>query len=134
MKSTASWLVLCADIVLTMQITDYLHPPSTSHSPIAAHDPPRLATATIRSLVELLQPYQLTKGETLMIINLRPLDLTLLDCIIEECDERFTSKQQEGILRIVGDVLGKEPRAVDVIGQDGQSDGHDAINGNEMEQ
>ena len=69
-----------------------------------------------------------------MIINLRPLDLTLLDCIIEECDERFSSEQQEEILRIVGDVLGKEPRAVDVNGQDGQSNGQDAINGNEMEE
>jgi len=41
-----------------------------------------------------------------MILNLRPVDLTLLDCVVEECDERFGEGRQEGILRVVGDVLG----------------------------
>ncbi len=41
-----------------------------------------------------------------MILNLRPVDLTLLDCVVEECDERFEEGRQEGILRVVGDVLG----------------------------
>ena len=43
-----------------------------------------------------------------MIVNLRPRDLALLDCIIEECDERFTEQEQEKILEIVGEVLGGE--------------------------
>ena len=41
-----------------------------------------------------------------MIVNLRPRDLALLDCIVEECDERFTEQDQERILEIVGEVLG----------------------------
>ena len=40
-----------------------------------------------------------------MVLNLRPQELTLLDCVVEECDERFTQERQEEILRIVVDVL-----------------------------
>ena len=43
-----------------------------------------------------------------MILNLRPQDQSLLDCVVEECDERFSAEQQEEILRIVGDVLGRD--------------------------
>lgn len=41
-----------------------------------------------------------------MILNLRPRDLGFLDCVIEECDERFSAEQQEGILRVVEGVWG----------------------------
>ena len=41
-----------------------------------------------------------------MILNLRPSDLGLLDCVIEECDLRFTEEQQLEILKVVGNVLG----------------------------
>ena len=41
-----------------------------------------------------------------MVLNLRPLDATLLDCVVEECDERFSQEKQEEMLRVVGDVLG----------------------------
>ena len=58
--------------------------------------------------MERLQPFGLTKSEMIMILNLRPMELTLLDCVVEECDERFSQKQQEEILRIVGEVLGGE--------------------------
>lgn len=43
-----------------------------------------------------------------MIVNLRPESLGLLDCVVEECDERFSTEQQDEIVRIVGDVLGRE--------------------------
>lgn len=43
-----------------------------------------------------------------MIANLRPGNLGLLDCVVEECDERFSSEQQDEIVRVVGDVLGRE--------------------------
>lgn len=48
-----------------------------------------------------------------MVCNLRPLDPTLLDCVVEECDERFTQARQEAMLKVVGDVLGT--RDVDAI-------------------
>ena len=41
-----------------------------------------------------------------MILNLRPQDLGLLDCVVEECDLRFTEQQQEQILGIIAGVLG----------------------------
>ena len=41
-----------------------------------------------------------------MVLNLRPRELTLLDCVVEECDERFSQEKQEEILSIIGDVLG----------------------------
>ena len=43
-----------------------------------------------------------------MMVNLRPKDLGLLDCIVEECDERFSEEQQVEILGIVQEVLGGE--------------------------
>ncbi len=41
-----------------------------------------------------------------MMLNLRPQDLGLLDCVVEECDLRFTEEQQEQILAIIAGVLG----------------------------
>lgn len=43
-----------------------------------------------------------------MVANLRPENLGLLDCVVEECDERFGMERQEEIVRVVGDVLGRE--------------------------
>lgn len=40
-----------------------------------------------------------------MIINLAPEELGLLDCLIEECDLRFSDDEQQRILEVVGDVL-----------------------------
>lgn len=106
-----------------LQVTDYLHPPPSSGNPIAAHTDyaPDCAANTIRTLIELLQPYQLTKSEMLMILNIRPLDLTLLDCVVEECDQRFSPERQEEILRIIRNVHGKEPGAERLNGTNGHS-------------
>lgn len=40
-----------------------------------------------------------------MIINLAPEELGLLDCLIEECDLRFSEEDQQRILEVVGEVL-----------------------------
>lgn len=55
-----------------------------------------------------------------MVLNLRPQELTLLDCVVEECDERFTQERQEEILRIVRDVLGGEEGMNGVNGGGGE--------------
>ena len=47
-----------------------------------------------------------------MVLNLRPRELTLLDCVVEECDERFSQEKQEEILSIIGNVLGIEKSQV----------------------
>ena len=39
-----------------------------------------------------------------MMLNLRPRDLGLLDCIVEECDLRFSEVEMEGMLRAVGEI------------------------------
>lgn len=90
------------------QLTDYLSPPPASRSRIPRYQTPPYSDAALRALVTGLQPYKLTKSEVLMIVNLRPENLGLLDCVVEECDERFSSEQQDEIVKIIGDVLGRE--------------------------
>lgn len=46
-----------------------------------------------------------------MILNLQPRELGLLDCVVEECDLRFSEEEQERILSVVEEVLG--PRGGD---------------------
>lgn len=43
-----------------------------------------------------------------MITNLKPQDLGFLDCVVEECDLRFSQEEQEEILRVVGECFGGE--------------------------
>lgn len=52
-----------------------------------------------------------------MIANLRPESLGLLDCVVEECDERFSAERQDEIVRIVGDVLGREGEGMNGDGE-----------------
>ena len=62
-----------------------------------------------------------------MVLNLRPKELTLLDCVVEECDERFSQEKQEEILSIIGDVLGTEE--TEIVGGQGSN----GANGEAME-
>lgn len=67
-----------------------------------------------------------------MIANLRPDNLGLLDCVVEECDERFTAERQEEIVRVVGDVLGREGGGEgggEADGVNGNDNGTDGVNG-----
>ena len=62
-----------------------------------------------------------------MVLNLRPRELTLLDCVVEECDERFSQEKQEEILSIIGNVLGTDES--EVVGMEGSN----GANGEAME-
>lgn len=42
-----------------------------------------------------------------MMVNLRPEELGLLDCVVEECDLRLTEEEQLAILGVVGEVFGR---------------------------
>ncbi len=71
-----------------------------------------------------------------MIANLRPGNLGLLDCVVEECDERFSAEQQDEIVRVVGDVLGREGEGeggmevdVDVNGRESNGVNGNGVNG-----
>ena len=61
---------------------------------------------SVQALVTQLKDFRLTKAEVLMLLNVRPGDLGLLDCVIEELDERMTGEKQEEVLRVVSGCLG----------------------------
>ena len=71
-------------------------------------------------IVSAANPKGLYKHEVLMLLNLKPEGPELLDCIIEEADERFSAEEQEGIMAVVADVLG---RGAGANGVDGEQDG-----------
>ncbi|KAH7320215.1 RNA polymerase Rpb4-domain-containing protein [Stachybotrys elegans] len=65
----------------------------------------------IPRLLERLSPYDLPKGEVVMILNLRPVSIPALNTVIEDMGERFTEEQQEDILNSIAEVLGQPPSA-----------------------
>ncbi|KAI9756003.1 MAG: hypothetical protein M4579_004048 [Chaenotheca gracillima] len=83
------------------EVIDYLH---RRPSPITTDK--GYNADTIRKLFATLEPFDLTKAELLMILNLRPLDVTALDTLVEEIDDRFTQTQQEEMVGLIKDVLG----------------------------
>ncbi|KAG6087538.1 hypothetical protein E4U15_007770 [Claviceps sp. LM218 group G6] len=60
----------------------------------------------IAQLLEKLRPYELSKGEVVMVLNLRPASVAGLNTIIEDMSERFSEEQQEDMVNIVAQVLG----------------------------
>ncbi|KAI9696013.1 MAG: hypothetical protein M1836_005844 [Candelina mexicana] len=100
------------------EITNYLEGPNSHLASPCPYD-----STTIRRLFEALQPYELTKAELLMFLNLRPHSTSVLDVVIEENDQRFSEETQKDILRIVADVLGENDEAM--------SDGHGEQNGHD---
>lgn len=63
---------------------------------------------TIRRLVEKLRDYDLSKGETIMILNVRPENLAILSACVEDMT-RYTEDQQNEIQAIIEEVLGPFP-------------------------
>lgn len=50
----------------------------------------------------------LAKGEVLMILNLRPSSTAVLSTIIDDMPERFSEDEQEAIIDIIAEVLGRD--------------------------
>lgn len=87
-------------------------------SPLETQDETKHYSATaIPRLLEKLReanlPSELTKGELLSILNLRPSCSALLSTAIEDMEERFNEEQQNTIVDIVADVLGRDETAGD---------------------
>ncbi|KAG5914042.1 hypothetical protein E4U42_000719 [Claviceps africana] len=61
----------------------------------------------IAQLLEQLRPYELSKGEVVMILNLRPASVAALNTIIEDMPERFSDEQQEDMVNSVAQILGQ---------------------------
>lgn len=64
---------------------------------------------TIGRLVERLRDFDLTKGETIMILNIRPENVAILNCIVEDAESRFNEDQQTEMLAMIEEVLGPFP-------------------------
>ncbi|KAM0608544.1 hypothetical protein ACHAP1_002812 [Verticillium nonalfalfae] len=63
----------------------------------------------IKQLIQRLHPYELAKGEMMMIFNLRPASASALNTIIEDMEDRFDEDKQAEIVDIIAEVLGTFP-------------------------
>jgi len=90
---------------IVMELMDYFEKPP---SPLGSKPMPYNEN-TIRTLLERLRPYDLTKAEIIMIMNNRPTVPAVLQTLIEEFDDRFyddVDGAREDILNIIAEVLG----------------------------
>ncbi|KAF3071179.1 putative rna polymerase iii subunit c17 protein [Daldinia childiae] len=69
--------------------------------------------AVIPELIKRLRQYQITKGECIMLFNIRPTNVPVLNTVIEDMEDRFNSDQQQEILDIVTEVLGQFPQELE---------------------
>ncbi|KAL0941020.1 DNA-directed RNA polymerase III subunit rpc9 [Colletotrichum truncatum] len=91
---------------LAKELVQYLRTPP---NPLC-QDPITYHPNCITQLLEKLRPYDLAKGEVVMILNLRPASVAALNTVIEEMTERFDDAQQEEIVNIIAEVLGSFPQ------------------------
>lgn len=90
------------------------------------------SAAAINRLFEKLReanlPSELTKSELLSILNQRPASTALLSTAIEDMEERFSDEDQNRIVDIIAEVLGRdepEEEAADEEGGEGEMDADD---------
>ncbi|CRK20713.1 hypothetical protein BN1723_002680 [Verticillium longisporum] len=57
----------------------------------------------IKQLIQRLHPYELAKGEMIMIFNLRPASASALNTIIEDMEDRFDEDKQAEIVDIIAE-------------------------------
>ena len=65
-----------------------------------------------RKLREANLKSDLSKGEMLMIVNLRPTNIAVLNTVVEDMLERFTEDEQQTIIDIITETLGFDEPAV----------------------
>ncbi|KAK3196886.1 hypothetical protein K4F52_000230 [Lecanicillium sp. MT-2017a] len=85
------------------ELLQYLstRPSPLSQKPLTYHP------ACVKELIEKLQPYELSKGEVVMILNLRPATTPALNTVLEDMADRYTDEQQEEMVAIIAEVLGE---------------------------
>ncbi|KFH42348.1 DNA-directed RNA polymerase III subunit-like protein [Hapsidospora chrysogenum ATCC 11550] len=91
-------------------------------------------SSSIPTLFARLRPYDLSKGELSMILNLRPASVPALDTIIEDMGERFTEEQHEEIIAIIVEVLGRFEPAEEAEGEKGARENGGDVTMNEADQ
>ncbi|KAH7146428.1 calcitonin gene-peptide-receptor component protein [Dactylonectria macrodidyma] len=77
----------------------------------------------IAQLLERLRPYNLAKGEVVMLLNLRPASVAALNTVVEDMPERFDEEQQEAIVKAIADVLGQFPENAEAQDENGEAAG-----------
>ncbi|KAH9907853.1 HRDC-like protein [Xylariomycetidae sp. FL2044] len=64
---------------------------------------------SIPVLLKKLRGFNITKGEMVMLINMRPASIANLNAVLEDMENRYTSEEQQEICDIVIEVLGNFP-------------------------
>ncbi|KAK7949116.1 uncharacterized protein PG986_010002 [Apiospora aurea] len=90
---------------LRRELLQYLR---SEENPLS-QEPPTYDDESIAKLLKRLRPYEIQKGEMVMIMNLRPVNIPMLNAVLEDMEERFTAEEQEDIVAGVEEVLGKFP-------------------------
>ncbi|KAH6672979.1 DNA-directed RNA polymeras-like protein III subunit RPC9 [Halenospora varia] len=62
---------------------------------------------TINNLLKALRAWDITKGEMIMILNLRPTKPENLHVVVQQIEDRFSEEDQSHILQVISDVLGR---------------------------
>ncbi|KAJ6441788.1 RNA polymerase III, subunit C17 [Purpureocillium lavendulum] len=90
-----------------------------------SQEPTTYTPESIAQLLERLRHYELSKGELVMILNLRPSSVIGLNTVVEDMSERFTEDQQQEMVDIIAEVLGQFETAEPDEGQDEAAEGGD---------
>ncbi|KAI8921846.1 RNA polymerase II [Powellomyces hirtus] len=61
--------------------------------------------AVIKTFMEALRKYDLTKGEKLMLLNLRPKSIAELNPMVEDLDNRLREEEQEALVALICELL-----------------------------
>ncbi|KAI1376025.1 HRDC-like protein [Hypoxylon crocopeplum] len=91
---------------LRKEVLQYFEAPP---GPLSQKPLPYDASA-IPVLIQRLRQYQITKGEFIMLLNVRPSNIPALNIVIEDMEDRFNSDQQQEILDITIEILGQFPQ------------------------
>ncbi|BDA42270.1 hypothetical protein COCOBI_03-1570 [Coccomyxa sp. Obi] len=68
---------------------------------LAQHHPQAPSREQLQALFDELKPFNLKRGEILQIANSRPAALVEIHLIVENCEQRLSTEQQEDLLVIV---------------------------------
>ncbi|KAI1388935.1 HRDC-like protein [Hypoxylon trugodes] len=80
-------------------------------------------TTAIPQMIKRLRQYQLSKGELIMLLNIRPTNVPVLNTVIEDMESRFSSDEQQQIIDITTEILGQFPEELEEDGQGDVEDG-----------
>lgn len=113
---SARFLLLRTILTASLQLLTYM---ADKANPLS-QKPSTYTSDAIPRLFERLRPYELSKGELVMILNLRPASVPALNTAIEHMTDRFQYEQQEEIVGIIAEVLGAFPEQEEQAAEGGE--------------